>query len=301
MNDNPVETIFEQYLDHLESGSPKPSLDGLAAEDRRRASELIAILEAGRGIDFRQSPPTADALLAGTEFDSWLNNPEPAADPDILDVVRTATVNAYGLAAAPRPDVEAARDHVRTQAVSVIGGIRLRFQFRGDLDSITLRGVDPQRAVGSVFGRFPDTVGVIIVIDDEDLTSVAVSPYDIDRYVSAPDGIFHEPAITRPCLPLADTLARYLDEVAPDLAAVQSLPARGHVDPAAIVDAEVSRVIADMVKAGTTARIPAKKTAFGGLVDRRDDLFSLVLDVATGDLSPADLDDRIDLLNRDAA
>lgn len=79
MTHDPVEAVVAAYLAYLEHDGPEPSLDHLSADDRRRAEELVALTNEGRGIDVYRSRPSVDMLLAGTEFESWLS-PQAEAD-----------------------------------------------------------------------------------------------------------------------------------------------------------------------------------------------------------------------------
>lgn len=296
MSTDPVDEILDAFLDHLEAGAPEPSLDSLDEEDRARAQQLIELIRTGRGIDARRSRPSIDALLAGTEFEDWLDDAEGAADADPFDVVKTEVVSALGLTATPRRDVEALQDNVRSDAVVVFRGARLRLQFRADVAGTQLSALDPQSAGGPVFGRFPETVGLIVVAGDTDLSSVAISPFDVDSYVGAPDGAVHVPAIRRPVLPLRDTLKLYIDEVAPDLSVADGELKRSRVDPLELVRAEVRRAIAAIVAEGKKARTPAKKEVFGDFDSRTEEVTSLVAAIVTGEISPDRLEERIDRL-----
>lgn len=81
MANDPVEAAVIAYLDHLEHGTPEPSLDHLSDDDRRLANELIGSMRDGRGIDVYRSRPSLEALLAGTDFEGWLTAPDPAKPP----------------------------------------------------------------------------------------------------------------------------------------------------------------------------------------------------------------------------
>jgi len=69
---DPVEAAVTSYLDFLEGLAERPDLGMLTDEDRRRATEMINSLLAGRGIQLDGSTPSVEALLAGTELESLL-------------------------------------------------------------------------------------------------------------------------------------------------------------------------------------------------------------------------------------
>lgn len=300
MNIDPVDTILDAHLDYLETGGPEPSLEDLTHEDQQRARELVALLHEARGIG-RRSRPSLDALLAGTEFEAWLEEAGDAVDPDLIDAIRVEVVGTFGLAATPRPDLEGQQERLRSHAVTVVAGVRLRLQYRAASDARTLRQEDPQRAAGAIFGRFPETAGVILVANDTHLSSVAISPFDIDHFISTPDGARHRPAIPRPTLPLIDTIKRYLEEVAPDLTAMGHLPTPMAVDQTQIIESEVAKVVQSIVTEGGNARTPAKKTVFTAFAQHSDDVTRLILNVVEGDLTPGELEGRIDHLIGSAA
>lgn len=295
MTTDPVEQFLDAYLDHLETGADEPTLDSLDDADRARAQELIDMMRAARGIDARLSRPSLDAMLSGTEFEDWLDEHAPD-EPDMFEIVLAEVVSALGLDAAPRRDVEALQDSLRSDAVLVYRGARLRLQFRPDLDASQLAAPDPQSVAGPIFGRFPETAGVILVANDVDLSSVAISPFDADSYLGTPDGVLHIPEITRPILPLRDSLKLYLDEVSPDLSAGDRPAATTPIDPAEVVRSEVRAAIDAIVSEGRKARTPAKRDAFNAMHSATEDLTALVTRVVRGDVDPDDLRAEIDRL-----
>ena len=66
--DDPVDVVMLAFLDYLDGTAPRPALDHLSDEDRRRAETLMNSLKAGRGIDPHASRPSIEALLAGTRL-----------------------------------------------------------------------------------------------------------------------------------------------------------------------------------------------------------------------------------------
>ncbi|MGE0304275.1 MAG: hypothetical protein AB7L13_08780 [Acidimicrobiia bacterium] len=292
MTHDPVEAVVAAYLAYLEHDGPEPSLDHLSADDRRRAEELVALTNEGRGIDVYRSRPSVDMLLAGTEFESWLS-PQDTAGLSI-DAIRNDVVDALGSLAEPVADGAAEIEGVRSDAVVRFDALRIRIQFRDDLATTTdLTRIDPRSAAGPVFGRFPETAALVVVLGDRELSSVAIDPYDTEEFIGTPDGAVYPPRVTRPVLPLRDTLRRLVDELAPDLTVGDIDEDHVHVDLDAIIQAECTTAHAAVVSEGGKARIDAKKATWHGF-DQQALLFSICEAAATGDLSDAELERRIE-------
>ena len=296
MTNDPVDAVITAFLDHLEYGAPEPSLDDLTPEDRARAEELIDIIRSGRGIDAYRSRPSLNALLAGTEFEGWVN-PSAAARLTV-DAIRTDVVSALGAPAEPIADGAALNEGVRSDVVIVFRGLRIRVQFRGDISTPSeLAKVDPRAAAGPIYGRFPDTAGVIMVIPDAELSSVPIGPFDTDDYIGAPDGQLHPPRITRPVLPLFHTLRSYVDEVAPDLAATAEFGALDAIDVPEIIRTAAIGAGGAIVAEGQKSRTEGKKdtwTKFGDN-DEVEVLAEITSDIRSHALSPEGMRARIDL------
>ena len=292
MANDPVEAVITAYLDHLEHGAPEPSLEHLDEDDRQRAIELIELMRDGRGIDVYRSRPSLDALLSGTEFEGWLN----AADTDGLtvDVIRADVVSSLGSASSPIADGTAENEGVRSDALVRFGALHFRLQFRDDLHSPRdLDLIDPRVAAGPIFGRFPETAAVIPVIGDDELSSVGIDIFDTEDFIGSPDGQVHAARITRPVLPLFDTLRLLADELAPDLSAADMDSDRTTVDVAEIIEAECANACASIVAEGRKSRTEAKKEEWLHF-DQRALLMSIAHDAATDRLDDDDLANRID-------
>jgi hypothetical protein len=291
MATDPVDAVIAAFLDHLENGGPEPSLDHLTPDERTEARELIDLINDARGVDFYRSRPSLDAVLAGTEFDHQIEARTTAGLS--VDAIRADVVSSLGSAAEPIADGAAQNEGVRSDAVVRFGSLRIRIQLRDDITTPAgLAQVDPRAAAGPVFGRFPGTAAVVLVIGDRELSSVAIGPFDIDDFIGAPDGQTHQPRITRPVLSLYDTLRSLVDEFAPDLAADDPLDDHETVELDEIIRTECSNACAAVVGEGEKARLEAKREIWAHF-DEAGLLTSLVKDAASGALSEADLDARL--------
>ena len=292
MSDDAVDAVIAAYVNHLEGGGPAPSLDDLTVDERREARELMDLIDDARGVDFYRSPPPLEVALADTELAHELI-PTPAAGLSI-DAIRNDVVDALGSLAEPIADGAAEMEGARSDAVVRFDALRIRIQFRDDLTTTTdLTRIDPRSAAGPVFGRFPETAALIVVIGDRDLSSVAIDPYDTEEFIGTPDGAVYPPRVTRPVLPLRDTLRRLVDELAPDLTVGDIDERHVPVDLDAIIQAECTTAHAAVVSEGGKARIDAKKATWHGF-DQQALLFSICQAAATGDLSDAELERRIE-------
>ncbi len=292
MATDPIEAVIAAYLDHLENGGPAPSFDDLSDEDRRTAQELIDLMREGRGIDVYRSRPSLDSLLAGTEFEGWLDAPD--TEGLSIDAVRPEVVSALGPASSPVADGTAQNEGIRSDAFTQFQTLHIRLQFRDDITTpADLARVDPRVAAGAVFGRFPETVAFVLIIGDQEFSSVAIDPFDTEPFIGAPDGQTYPPRITRPVLPLHDTLRRVVDELAPDLAIDDLTPDHQPVELPDIIQAVCASACAATVAEGRKSRTAAKKETWS-VFDKLAFLVSLTHDASVDDLTEADIDERID-------
>lgn len=291
MTSDPVEAVIAAFLDHLENGGPAPSLDHLNEEDHRQAQELIELMREGRGIDVYRSRPSLNTLLAGTEFEGWLD--PPATEGLSLDAIRADVISSLGSFSAPIADGAAENEGVRSNAVIRFGSLRIRIQFRDDItDPADLAQIDPRAAAGPAFGRFPDTAVVVPVIGDPEFSSVAIGPFDIDDFIGAPDGETHPPRITGPVLPLYDTLRRVVDELARDLTVDDLGDGHETVDLDDIIRTVCGMACDAIVAEGNKSRTDAKKEEWPSF-DELPLLAGLVEDAAGDRLTEADITERI--------
>lgn len=291
MTHDPVDEVIQAYLDYLEKGAPEPSLDHLTADQRQLAEDLINSLRAGRGINPYQSRPSFRALVAGTEFETALAPPVNVGLT--VDTIRTDVVSSLGSASDPIVDGAAQNEGIRSDAVIRYGTLRIRVQFRDDIATPAgLALLDPRAAAGPVFGRFPETPAIVLVIGDEELSSVAIDPFDTEEFIGTPDGHQYPPRITRPVLPLFDALRRLIDELAPDLTVDDFDSDHPSIELAEIINAECAAACAAVINEGKKARTDAKKETWP-VFDEHTLLTALTEAAAAGNLTQADLDERI--------
>ncbi len=144
-----------------------------------------------------------------------------------------------------------------------------------------LSRVDPRSAAGPIFGRFADTLAVVLVIGDDGFSSVAIDPYDTEEFIGTPDGQTYPPHITRPVLPLQDTLRRLVEELTPDLT-IDDVDNRNHVsvDLVHIIETECAKAQVAVVTEGKKVRTDAKKETWPNF-DQLPLLVSLCEEAAT--------------------
>lgn len=291
MTSDSVDEVIQAYLDHLEEGAPEPSLDHLTPDERDLAQDLIDSLKAGRGIDPYRSRPSLHSLLAETGLASLL---EDEVDTGLtLDAIRADVISALGAASVPVVDSAAEDEGVRSNALSRYGSLRIRFQYRDDITSAAeLALVDPREAVGAVHGRFPETAATVLVIGDPEFSSLAIDQYDIEEFIGSPDGQLHPPRITRPVLPLFDTLRRLVDELAPNLAVDETVGDQEPIELADIIETTCRDVCETIVAEGNRSRTEAKKVEWTGF---EGDAFltDMAAAAAANGLTEAQLRDRI--------
>lgn len=291
MTNDPVDAVIAAFIDHLENGRPEPSLDHLTQDERTEAAELIDLIRDAQGIDFYRSRPSLGAVLAGTEFEHRL--PQSDTVGLSLDAIRSEVIGSLGAASEPIEDGAAQNEGIRSDATVRFEGLRIRIQFRDDITSpADLSQVDPRAAAGPVFGRFPDTAAVVLVIGDQELSSVAIGPFDIDDFIGAPDGQIHQPAITRPVLSLFDTLRRLVDEFSPNLISDDAVDGHETVELDEIIRSESLAACTAVVAEGKKARTEAKKETWSNFDDTAL-IARLVQDVAYHELSETDLEMRL--------
>lgn len=291
MTDNPVDAVIAAFLDQLENGGPGPSLDHLTEGERTEVTEIVNLMKDARGVDFYRSRPSLDAVLAETEFDHRLEQPVTVGLS--IDAIRADVVSSLGSPSEPIGDGAAQNEGIRSDAVVRFGSLRIRIQFRDDVTTPAgLCQVDPRAAAGPLFGRLPDTAAVVLVIGDQELSSVAIGAFDIDDFIGAPDGQVHQPRITRPVLSLYDTLRGVVDELAPDLACGDAFDDFETIELDNIIRTECASACAAVVAEGKKARTEAKNETWADFEEAAL-IASLVEEAASGELSEADLDARL--------
>lgn len=259
MND-PIDEVIQAYLDHVENGTPEPSLDHLGPEDRQLAEDIITSMNAGRGINPYQSRPSYATLAATGQ--AGADVAAPANVGVTLDAIRDDVAAAFD--STPIVDGAAEYEGIDSNAVARCGAHRIRFQFRDDLISVfELSTTDPQVAVGPIFGRFPETAVVVVVIGDEVRSSVAIDLYDTEPYIGSPDGEVHPPRLSRPILPLRDTLRLLAGEFTTTIGSEELVSQSEHLEIDDIVHEESHAACAAIAAEGRRARTDAKRETWG--------------------------------------
>lgn len=306
-SDDRVDAVVAAFIDHLEGLTEAPALDDLDADERARAEMLIGSLEAGRGIDPYASRPSLEQLLTGTPLESALDasrfgvevRRSAAPGDEILGRIRDQLILYAPFHVNIWPDAAAAAIGISSDFVALVSAQRLRIQIRTDVDEpAMLASLDPAAVAGPLYGAFPDTAGVIVVYPNDELSSVAIDPFDTEHCIEAPAGTVARPAMHRPVLPLADTVRAYLDEIAPALDTTVDLDAMrvDEVDPAVVARDAAARAVERVVADGRRAKIDAKRIAWSGLGQQEiDAIADLVVDAIAG-LDHATLESRINAL-----
>lgn len=297
-SDDRVDAVVEAFIDHLEGLGEAPALDDLDVEERARAEALIGSLEAGRGIDPYASRPSLEQLLAGTPLETALEVHDVDPRDDLLHRVRDRLTLYAPFHVDIWPDNAAAAIGIGSDFVALVSAQRLRIQIRSDVEPSRLASLDPAAVAGPLYGAFPDTAGVIVVHPGDELSSIAVDPFDIEPYIEAPAGTVARPVMHRPIMPLEDTVRAYLDEIAPALDTTVDLAAMraDDMDPAAVARVAARRAVEHIVQDGRRAKIDAKRATWSDIGEPEiDAIGELVLDAITG-LDHATLESRVDAL-----
>ncbi len=291
MNDDAMDAVIAAFQDHLENGSPEPSLHDLNDDEKREALQLFGIMNDARGIDFNRSVPSLDLSLSDLQVDAGERD---SSAPNLsLDAIRGHVLSALGPSSEPIADRAAESDGIGSDALVRCGGLRIRIQLRPDFThSADLEDVDPRVAAGPIFGRLPDTAAVVLVMGDQGFSSVAIGPFDVDDYIGTPDGRTHRPRVVRPVLRLFDTLRSLVEELAPDLTGDEAITDVETVDLQAIIKSESASACAAVVAEGKKARTEAKADTWSKF-DAYPVLVRILEDAAAGKLSDAELEGRL--------
>ena len=297
-SDDRVDAVVEAFIGHLEGLGEAPALDDLDVEERARAEALIGSLEAGRGIDPYASRPSLEQLLAGTPLETALEAHDVDPRDDLLHRIRDRLTMYAPFHVDIWPDNAAAAIGIGSDFVALVSAQRLRIQIRSDVEPSRLASLDPAAVAGPLYGAFPDTAGVIVVHPGDELSSIAVDPFDTEPYIETPAGTVARPVMHRPIMPLEDTVRAYLDEIAPALDTTVDLAAMraDDVDPAAVARDAARRAVEHIVQDGRRAKIDAKRATWSDIGEPEiDAIGELVLDAITG-LDHATLESRVDAL-----
>jgi hypothetical protein len=310
-NHDPVEGVIQSFLDYLEGSGPEPTLDHLDPEERKRAEELMESLRAGRGINPYASRPSLEQLLVGTEFEEALRGAqrEPASTPssssnELLEAIKSELGTYAEMQLEVSRDLAAADSGVMSHFLIQAGPHRLRVRVVSELDSSAqLVTLDPAEIAGSIYGRYPDTAGVLAMYPDDELSSIAIDPFDSVFCIEVPHGAVAKPSTRRPLLPLGDALRSYLEELAPRLESLTQADALTtlELDLRSLADSVTRQAVDAVVQEGSRAKIDAKKKGLTSFTE--NDLLGiagLVVRAQQGPLSEEDLRGQVKELSEAA-
>lgn len=291
MTDDQIDAVIDAYIDHLEMGSPAPSLEDLSPGDRQLVEDIIRSIETGKGINPFLSRPSFSALVANTDL---VVAATPSANLGLtIDTVRAEVVSALGSASTPVVDGTAQNEGIASDALVQFQALHIRLQYRDDIMSAEELGrVDPQIAAGAVFGRFPETAALVLVIGDTDLSSVAIDPFDTEPFIGTPDGQTYPPRLTRPVLSLHDTLRRLVDELAPNLSVVEDADGQEPPELLEVIRRECVAACGAVRVDGTKSRTAAKKETWSDF-DQLQFLTKLVTDAASNPMTETEMNERL--------
>lgn len=294
-NNTEVEAVIQQYLRHLDGEGEMPSLDHLSSEDRERAQELMDSLQVARGMEPEASRPSLEQLLVDTKYFESLSPSHPVSEGVSIDELREHLASLQRGPIRVEVDELAQSAGVRSNYLIFVAGHRLRIQVRDELSgSDALRSPDAVVMASPVFGRFHDTAGVVVLVPDEDLSSVVIDPFDSEYCIETPTGKLKGPRVPRPVLPIADAILSFLDEIAPVFEAIPRLDFDSAAGPSFDAGTIARHAISVLVDNGRRARIAAKKAAWGALGEREADAIAdLIIAASRGEADDATVDDRL--------
>ncbi len=287
------EDPIDAYLRHIDEGRNFPSLSDLPADERTQLAATFKLLDSIAGIDANLVPNLEDdpvAMGLGFVPDAAAGVTSVAAEAAWRGAV-AREVELLNRAASLERDVEANQiPELRSDLLLRVGGIRIRL-VRVESDELAHPRELLQEA-NSVFSRFPETVAIACVADDDELLTQIVESRDCRSAIEAPVGKLVPPRPRRPQLPLRSALVSYLEGVEP-IWDPPSAAAGIREDPSSVheIAHEVaSSVIRRLSKDGSKARTPAKRETWVPLGDREVDyLTRLVIDVHRGAIEPSDV------------
>jgi hypothetical protein len=283
-NSDAVDDVLAAFSDHLEHGTPRPSLDQLDPHDRQRAEELMRLMETARRINPSASAPSLEALLAGTEFLDGLAPAAPAHKVPVLGRLQDVLTDVD-----PRAEV-----HVDDEGFVSFGYLDLLARFHPlETDEPWL----PEDALRALFDAdsYIDLVALVATKTPE-LLSRVVSRYDVDPTISTAANRPAPPA--PPVLPLALAARAILERSAPewgefgfDRAAIEL------VDVADLETKIATRLVAEEAKRRYQGD---KALAYRGLVGHEHRLVDLITTATRGG-QPVDLAAAVERLARHVA
>jgi len=286
MND-PVDAVILAYLDHLEGEGPAPALDHLGQRDRARATQLMAAVSGGHGIDPRTPRPSIESLLADTPLAGLI----PALDNTgrgggDLETVRgvLADIDARARVAVDGPGVVLSYLDMRARFVLVLASApTVTGRVRGQVEAI--------------FRDDPDTSRVgIVAAGSPELATQLVSVDDVADTITTPRGERH----TRwePPLPLMLAARRLLEQSAPEWPPFDFDRANASPLDVAGLAAEIAGRI--IQREATRSYRGDKRRAYRALVGH-ERLFADLVSRISAEGRGLDLDEEITKITRAAA
>lgn len=268
MKEDPVDAVILAFLDHLEGAAPRPTLDHLADDDRRRAEAHLTGLLAARGIDPHASRPSIESLLVDTPFGGLLPALRPA-DGDRIDL-RSAQRVLEGVDPRALVEIDRAGSLGATLRLSYLD-LRARFVL---IPTAAPALTETVRAlVEALFEADPDTsrVGVVAAGSDE-LTTQVLSVEDVGDTITTPHGEPHRR--WEPPLPLALAARRMLEQSAPEWPAFDFDQAHSEALDLTSIAAEIARRVIERESARSYRG--EKRRAYKALVGQEHAIADLV-------------------------
>ena len=279
-----VSEAIQTYIDFLHGAAgAAPSLDHLSPDERAEVQAVIDNLEGGRHFDPSQSAPSLESLLYGSPFYEALS-PEPTeqahtADPSQTEAdlhrIRDCLEELFPWEVAveegePVPGITA------PTFVVAVNGHRLRAQVRRELGGTTdLHDSTIVASAAAIYLLHPETSGVVLAYDDDDLSSIIIDPFDSQRAIEVPTGHLVSARPRRPVLPFPDAVRAYLDAAFPTFDPID-LPTAAAFDDIGLesvdLDGIVQQHIQEIQLSGHRARTEAKREAWSVLGAREADV-----------------------------
>jgi hypothetical protein len=287
---DPVDAVILAFLDHIEGGAPRPTLDHLADPDRERAQAIMDDLVTARGIDPRSTRPSIESLLEGTPLAGLIPALGDVAGADLETIRRVLA----GVDARATVVLDATLPVGPTVVVSYLD-LRARFLTVPAARPTVTKKVRGQ--VEAIFREDPDSsrVGVVAARGAELLTQL-LSVDEMADAITTPRGEPH----TRwePPLPLALAARRLLEQSAPEWPAFDFNQAfSSPLDVAGVAVEIAGRVIA---RESARSYRGDKRRAYRALVGQ-EHLFADLVARISAQGSGVDLDEEITKIARAAA
>ena len=292
--ENRVDGVIQAFLDHLEGTAERPNLDHLTDVERREAEEIMASLEAARGMDPYASRPSIERLLAGTPLEEVLHarNGVSASAAD-NEIVRDVLA---GIDARARVEV----GHSNGLVSLVYSYLDLRAQFMTvEADASEPFVTDAVRStVEAIFRIDPDTTRVgVVAAGSRELITQMLAAHDLGRTITIPGGSLHTQWETP--LPLALAVRRMLEQCAPEWDRFDFDPTFGEAVDIAGIAAELAR---RLIAQEAARRYQSEKArAYKSLLQQEDLIGELTASVLLEPAGSVDLDAEVTRITKAVA